>query len=101
MNETQHITKASWLMVAALGVIWGSTFMVIELALEHVTPVWLTAGRIIFAAVVTGALWQFCGHRLQLNKTRSWGGLICVGLLSTAIPFQLISWAQQYVTSSF
>jgi drug/metabolite transporter (DMT)-like permease len=88
-------------MVAALGVIWGSTFMVIELTLEHVTPFWLTAGRIVFAAGVTGALWQLRGRRLHLDKTRSWGGLICVGLLSTAIPFQLISWAQQYVTSSF
>ena len=101
MNDTPYITKASWLMVAALGVIWGSTFMVIELALEHVTPFWLTAGRIVFAAGVTGALWQLRGRRLYLDKTRSWGGLICVGLLSTAIPFQLISWAQQYVTSSF
>ena len=56
MNDTPYITKPSWLMVAALGMIWGSTFMVIELALQHVTPFWLTAGRIVFAAGVTGAL---------------------------------------------
>ncbi len=64
-------------------------------------PFWLTAWRIVFAAAVTRTLWQLRGRRLHLNKTRSRGGLICVGLLGTAIPFQLISWAQQYVTSSF
>lgn len=101
MRDTPHITKASWLVVAPVGVIWGSTFVVIELALEHVTPFWLKTGRIVFMTVITGTLWQLRDRRLHLDKTRSCGGLICVGLLSAAIPFQLISWAQQYVTSSF
>ena len=93
MRDTPHITKASWLVVAPVGVIWGSTFVVIELALEHVTPFWLKTGHIVFMTVITGTLWQLRDRRLHLDKTRSCGRLICVGLLSAAIPFQLISWA--------
>ena len=76
MRDTPHITKASWLMVAALGIIWGGSFMVIELALEHVTPFWLTAGRIVLATVIIGALWQLRGRRLHLDKTHSCDGLV-------------------------
>ena len=32
------ITKQSWLLLTVLGLIWGSTFMIIELALDGITP---------------------------------------------------------------
>ena len=32
------ITWRNWLMVAALGLIWGSSFMVVEVALTGISP---------------------------------------------------------------
>jgi drug/metabolite transporter (DMT)-like permease len=101
MQTAPDITPRSWIMVAVLGLIWGSTFLVIKVALEGITPFWLAAGRISFAALLTTAVWGLRGWRFHLGPERDWSGLIIVALLSTAVPFQLISWGQQYVTSAF
>ena len=101
MTHPPGITTKSWLMVAALGLIWGGTFMVQKLALGYLPPLWVAAGRISFAAVLTVALWQALGGRLFTSDTRDWRGLGLVSLLSVAVPFMLLSWAQQYVTSGF
>ncbi len=103
MTQNPEITSKSWLMVVALGLTWGGTFLVIELALEGITPFWLAAARITFGAVLTGAIWLARGARLFLvppNRVQ----LINLGfiaLLSSAVPFMLLSWGQQFVTSGF
>ncbi len=100
----QHeITAKSWLMVVALGLVWGGTFPVIEIALEEFTPFWLAAGRVVFAALLTTAIWVAMGGRLFQSRPGALdtGNLILIGLLSTALPFMLISWGQNYVTAGF
>ncbi len=90
-----------WIMVATLGITWGATFMVIELALRGITPVWLAAGRIGFAAVLMTVIWGLRGAHLFQTPARAWGPLTVIGLFSSAIPFMLLSWGQQFVTSGF
>jgi len=103
MTQSPEITSKSWIMVVALGLTWGGTFLVIELALEGITPFWLAAARITFGTVLTVAVWLARGARLFLvppNRAQ----LINLGfiaLLSSAVPFMLLSWGQQYVTSGF
>ena len=88
-------------MIATLGVVWGSTFLFIELALQGITPLWLTSARIIFAAIITSIIWLIRGGILFTTNKTAWIRLGIIGIISTALPFQLISWGQQYVTSSF
>jgi drug/metabolite transporter (DMT)-like permease len=90
-----------WIMIGTLGVVWGSTFLFIELALQGITPLWLTSARIIFAAVITSIIWLIRGGILFTTNETAWLRLGVIGIISTALPFQLISWGQQYVTSSF
>ncbi len=94
-------TPANWLMVAALGITWGATFLVIEIALRGITPFWLAAGRIGFAALLMTAIWGARGGRLFLSDQRGWSSLCLVGVFSSAVPFMLLSWGQQFVTSGF
>ncbi len=101
MNQTPDIKPKSWLMVALLGLIWGGTFLVIELALQGITPLWLAAARISFAAVLILLVWRVKGGKLWLSEERAWGSLVVVGVLSTAVPFMLLSWGQQFVSSGF
>jgi drug/metabolite transporter (DMT)-like permease len=101
MDSAPNITPASWIMVATLGLVWGATFMFIALALEGITPFWLAAGRITFAAALTVLIWMITGAKLFLGPQRAWGGLIAVGALSTALPFALLSWGIQHVSSGF
>ncbi len=98
-----EITAQSWVMVGALGLIWGATFMVIELALEGITPFWLAAARIGFATLLMIAFWGFRGFKLFAEPIgkQVFSRLIIIGALSSAIPFMLLSWGQQFVTSGF
>lgn len=103
MTAPPQITVASWLMVAALGLTWGGTFLVTELALEGITPFWLAAGRIGFAAILMTLVWKIMGGRLFFGPTSA-GTLIAlaaIGAFSTAVPFILLAWGQQFVTSGF
>ena len=90
-----------WMMVSTLGIVWGSTFLFIELALQGITPLWLTSARIVFATIITSIIWLMRGGKLFDTEETAWLRLGIIGIISTALPFQLISWGQQYVTSSF
>ena len=98
-----NITGRSWLMVAALGLVWGATFPVIELTLEEFTPFWLAAGRVTFGAFLTTAIWIAMGGRLFDSRPSREDriNLLAIGVMSTALPFMLISWGQNYVTAGF
>ena len=104
MNSTPQITPLSWLMVAILGLTWGGTFMVTEVALAGgMPPFWLAASRIGFAALLMGIIWLAMGRPLFTGPTSrsDKANLLIIGSLSSAVPFSLLAWGQQYVSSGF
>lgn len=104
MNTSPQITPLSWLMVAILGLTWGGTFMVTEVALAGgMPPFWLAASRIAFAALLMSAIWGFMGFPLFSEKISGAArrDMVIIGGLSSAVPFSLLAWGQQYVTSGF
>lgn len=103
MTTSPTITATSWFMIIVLGFVWGGTFLVTEVALEGTTPFWLAASRICFAAVTMTLVWGACGFKLfAAPVTRGdWGNVLAIGAASSAVPFCLLAWGQQYVTSGF
>ncbi|MEP5729255.1 MAG: DMT family transporter [Sulfitobacter sp.] len=103
MSQTPEITYKSWLMVATLAFVWGGTFLVTEVALNGISPFWLAATRIGFAALVMSAIWIPKGARLFVSRPSraTLGALFAMGALSGAVPFALLAWGQQHVTSGF
>lgn len=103
MTGAPQITWQSWLSVAVLGLTWGATFMVTEIALEGIAPFWLAAGRIGFAGLLMCSIWSVVGWRLFATppSAHTVATTITIGALSTAVPFILLAWGQQYVTSGF
>lgn len=101
--QIDHPAPSSWVMVGLLGLTWGATFLVIEIALEGITPFWLAAARIGFAAALMVLIWVPRGMKLfaEPPDTTALFRLMAVGTLSSAVPFMLLSWGQQYVTSGF
>ncbi len=103
MQDTPKITPASWLMVALLAFIWGGTFMVTEIALTEMPPFWIAASRVSLAALVMIAIWSARGFRLfsQKPSRKDLSALVFISAASSAVPFSLLAWGQQYVTSGF
>lgn len=100
MKPQSAIAPRYWAMIATLGFVWGGTFLMVELALRGMTPFWLAAGRIGFAGILLSAIWGTRGFRLFEDRS-DWTSVTLIALLSTALPFLLLSWGLQYVTSGF
>ena len=103
MTPTPEITRMSWLMIAVLGFTWGSTFLGISIALEGFPPFWLATLRLAIAAVLLGVLWARRGFRLALDPDRkpTLIALIWTAAVACGVPFLLLNWGQQHVTSGF
>ena len=94
-----------WGLLALLGLIWGGSFLGVELALDSLPPLWVAAGRITLAAMLLIGTAHLMGERFPGFRTatqrRIWLHCLGMGLFTNAIPFSLLSWGQQFVTSSF
>ena len=88
-------------LLLVLALIWGSSFMFIEIALEDLSPAATMTGRLVFAsAALGGILVARRGLRGALGCLRDFGraGLV-LGVISTALPFWLIAWGQTRIDS--
>jgi drug/metabolite transporter (DMT)-like permease len=89
------------LMLVALALIWGSSFMFIKIAVRDLTPATLILGRLGLAAVTLAVVVPLLvGTRTALTELRAhWPALAVVGLLNTAVPFWLLSWGETRIDS--
>ncbi|MEX0306770.1 MAG: DMT family transporter [Ruegeria sp.] len=97
----QQPDHRDWSGIAALGLIWGATFMVVALALEGYGPVTVATARTTLGAVTLLLLMRVTRRKLPSMNAQLWWSITVIGALSTALPFILLSWGQQYVTSAF
>ena len=63
-STTYSSVVFSWFLLIALGIIWGLSFMGVELALRSYTPLTIATFRIVFAALLLFALCIFTGNQL-------------------------------------
>jgi drug/metabolite transporter (DMT)-like permease len=89
------------LMLAAVGLLWGASFLFIKVAVRELTPATLILGRVGLAslalAVIVPAL---VGGRTTVAEIRANAGwLAVVGLVNVAIPFWLLSWGETRIAS--
>lgn len=94
-------TSRDWSGVITLGLIWGGTFMVVAMALEGYGPVTVATARTTLGAVTLLGLMAVTHRRMPSPSAGLWGFIVIIGILSTALPFVLLSWGQQYVPSAF
>ena len=91
--------RKSWLPAyIALGLIWGCSFIFIELGLEFLTPFGVAFVRCALGAITLLTVVKV--RKISLPKERStWQKLWIVALLLNVVPGILFAFAQQYVTS--
>jgi len=80
------------------GVVWGSSFLFIAIALTGMTPAQVAGGRLLFGALALGALVAIRRERLP-RSMRVWGHLCVLGASFCVVPYLLFAWAQQHVPS--
>lgn len=97
MNPTK---SSNWLLnYIVLGIIWGSSFFFIMLALETLPPIGIAFWRTAIGAATLGVI-------LVIQKVspprslKQWGLLWVSGLLMSGIPAVLFAFAEQHVSSA-
>ena len=86
----------SYILLVSLAIIWGVNFLFIKLAVVEVGPVTNVWGRLVMAALLLYIFMRFSGNRLILTRTYIIF-YIAIGSLGSAIPFFLISSAEQTI----
>ena len=95
------MSSKDWLRFWAAGLIWGTSFLWIKIAVSEVSPLVLVGFRTLFGTLgMLGII--FLNKKLQLTwrSLRPWLGIFAlIGLINVALPFVLISWGEQYIPS--
>jgi drug/metabolite transporter (DMT)-like permease len=85
-------------LLLTLGGMWGLSFLFIEVALRGLTPLWIVAGRTLVGALFL--LLVLRARRQPIPRaTRLWGHLFVLGVVSNAVPWGAVAWAQQAIPS--
>lgn len=80
------------------GIVWGSSFLFIAIALTGMTPAQVAGGRLLFGALALAAVVAIRRERLP-RTARVWGHLCVLSVTFCAVPFLLFAWAEQHVSS--
>lgn len=83
---------------ALTGIIWGSSFLFMKVALTGLAPGQVAWGRLVLGALTLGAFMLLRRESLP-RRPIIWLHLAVVGVVFCVLPFLLFSWAQQHVTS--
>ena len=92
------IPPSAALMMAALATVWGGSFFLAEIALNHVPPLTITLHRVAWALPVLFLVIRLRGIAIP-RSPRIWGAYLVMGALNNAIPFSLIFWGQTRIDS--
>jgi drug/metabolite transporter (DMT)-like permease len=102
MTPTTHApgSRIDWLLFVALGFMWGSSYLFIKIGVDHgLTPFTLIMLRLAIGFVLLATVVRLAGEMLP-REPRIYGHLFVMGVINIAIPFALITFAEQHVTSS-
>lgn len=86
-------------LYALMTAIWGSSFFFTALALRSFNPFLVVQLRMILAVIVLGIV-AAATRRAMPGTLRLWGHFVVLGLISIAMPYTLLTWAQVWVDSS-
>lgn len=84
---------------AAMGLVWGASFLFMKVALEGVEFGQVAWARLVFGAVTLGVIALVTRVRLP-REPIVWVHFTVVAVTYCVIPFLLFAWAEQYVSSS-
>lgn len=86
-------------LLCFLGLVWGSSFLFIELSLQSFSPIAVTAARILGGAIILGGALFMSRNRLP-REPKTWGLLFLLAIIGSVLPFFLINDGQSRITSS-
>ena len=95
-SDREPFAPLDWGLFVAMGAIWGSSFLLIAIALEDFHPGLITWARVGLGA---GALAVLPGARTKIER-RDWPTVLALSFVWVAIPFTLFPLAEEHINSA-
>lgn len=92
------MSRRGWIYFIALSVIWGTPYMFIAIAVQYVEPSVLVALRVSIAAAFLLPITIF--RRQLMPALKHWPWVILFALVEISVPFLMLGYAEQRLTSS-
>ncbi len=99
LTEIRRPTSFDVAKLLFVGAVWGGAFLFVTLALEDFGPISIATWRVSLGAALLLMIAIVIGQRFP-RGWRNWRFIFIVGCLNSAIPFFLISWGQQSISSA-
>lgn len=99
LSAQKKMTTPAWLLLLAMGALWGISFVFSKIAVVEIEPMTLVFLRTALAALVLLAACHFYGVRMPTTLT-AWRDYAILGFFSSSLAFSLIFWAQQFIDAS-
>ncbi|GAB5377692.1 MAG: DMT family transporter [Acuticoccus sp.] len=88
----------AWAMLVLLAVLWGGSFVLVEVILTALPVMTLVALRVLLAACTLWMVVLALGLRLP-RQSGIYARFLVLGLFNNAVPFLLIVWGQTAITA--
>ncbi len=93
-----NITQQSWLLLVALSVLWGGSFLFVGVAVKELPPLLIVFARVAIAAIIL--LPVHLAVQGALPKTVAlWISAAGMSVLNNVLPFTLIALGQSTITA--
>jgi len=89
---------SEYALLALLAAFWGTSYLLIKLALATIPPVTLIAIRVTIASLFLLTIMRLRGERLP-HRSRDWRLLFVQSLLNSSLAWLVLAWGQQSVPS--
>lgn len=93
------MSKRGWFLIGSLGVIWGTPYLFIRIAVEELSPAMVVFSRLLIGAVIMLPL-AFRQGQGGVIRTH-WKGIIAFAVVEMVVPFGVLGYAEQQISSSF
>ncbi len=87
-----------WSAFGLLGLVWGSSFLWIKIAVEEIGPFTLVAFRLLFGLIGMSIVMRLSRQSFPRDR-KTLLAFLFMGVFNTALPFTLISWGETKIDS--
>lgn len=95
-TDRDRFAPLDWGLFAAIGVIWGSSFLFIAIGLEHFHPGLITWARVGLGAAALGVL---PAARTRIDRA-DWPRVVAISVVWVGVPFTLFPLAEEHINSA-
>lgn len=88
----------NWLLFGTLGLIWGSSFLLIKIGVQELSPLTLVSGRLGVTAIAFIVLFLVLRKRVPRDR-KTLTNLAVAAVVNTVAPFLIITWAENSIDS--